>query len=91
MALVQLVISCLLTPGLVACDGSGGTTRERAIVVGTTDRFAASKEAPAPLDPAYAYDIGTWNVLRQTVQTLMIMPKGDGNPVPEAAEKCGFT
>jgi peptide/nickel transport system substrate-binding protein len=77
---------------LAACGGSdSGSGGGDAIVVGTTDRFTASKEAPAPLDPAYAYDVGTWNILRQTVQTLMTLPKGDGDPVPEAAESCGFT
>ena len=34
----------------------------------------------------YAYDVGTWNILRQTVQTLMVMPRGGGDPVPEAAQ-----
>ncbi|MEU0599360.1 ABC transporter substrate-binding protein [Streptomyces sp. NPDC006393] len=90
--LVLPAVAGLLAPVLAACGGSdSGSQSDDAIVVGTTDRFAASKEAPAPLDPAWAYDAGLWNVLRQTVQTLMIMPKGDGNPVPEAAEKCGFT
>ncbi|MFI1770072.1 ABC transporter substrate-binding protein, partial [Streptomyces sp. NPDC020800] len=42
-------------------------------------------------DPAYAYDVGTWNILRQTVQTLMTQPKGEGDPVPDAAESCSFT
>lgn len=90
--LVLPAVVGLLAPVLAACGGSdSGSKSGDAIVVGTTDRFTASKEAPAPLDPAWAYDAGLWNVLRQTVQTLMIMPKGDGNPVPEAAEKCGFT
>ncbi|MDL5200573.1 ABC transporter substrate-binding protein [Streptomyces sp. ALI-76-A] len=90
--LVLPAVIGLLAPVLAACGGSGsGSDSGDAIVVGTTDRFSATKDAPAPLDPAYAYDVGTWNVLRQTVQTLMIMPKGDGDPVPEAAEKCGFT
>ncbi len=82
----------LLAPVLAACGGadSGGSSGD-AIVVGTTDAFTASKDAPAPLDPAYAYDVGTWNILRQTVQTLMIQPRGEGNPVPEAAQSCGFT
>ncbi|MEU5975388.1 ABC transporter substrate-binding protein [Streptomyces sp. NPDC047315] len=82
----------LLAPVLVACgdsgdDAGGGGT----IVVGTTDQLAAGKGSPAPLDPAYAYDTGAWNVLRQTVQTLMHAPRGGGQPVPEAAESCGFT
>ncbi|MGX1129450.1 peptide/nickel transport system substrate-binding protein [Streptomyces glaucescens] len=90
--LVLPAVVGLLAPALAACGGSdSGSDGGDAIVVGTTDRFIASKDAPAPLDPAYAYDVGTWNVLRQTVQTLMIQPRGEGEPVPEAAESCGFT
>ncbi|MFE1291919.1 ABC transporter substrate-binding protein [Streptomyces sp. NPDC058751] len=90
--LVLPAVVGLLAPVLAACGGSasGGDSGD-AIVVGTTDQFTASKEAPAPFDPAYAYDVGTWNVLRQTVQTLMVQPRGEGDPQPEAAEKCGFT
>ncbi|MFI9173413.1 ABC transporter substrate-binding protein [Streptomyces lincolnensis] len=91
-SLVLPAVIGLLAPVLAACGGSdGGSGSDGAIVVGTTDRFSATSDAPAPLDPAYAYDVGSWNILRQTVQTLMILPKGDGDPVPEAAEKCGFT
>ncbi|MBZ9639447.1 ABC transporter substrate-binding protein [Streptomyces sp. PSKA30] len=90
--LVLPAVVGLLTPALAACGGSdSGSDGGDAIVVGTTDRFIATKDAPAPLDPAYAYDVGTWNVLRQTVQTLMVQPRGDGEPVPEAAQSCGFT
>ncbi|MER5470917.1 ABC transporter substrate-binding protein [Streptomyces sp. NPDC002685] len=90
--LVLSAVVGLLAPVLAACGGSdSGSNSGDAIVVGTTDRFTASKEAPAPLDPAYAYDVGTWNVLRQTVQTLMVQPRGDGDPQPDAAEKCGFS
>lgn len=90
--LVLLTVVGLLAPVLAACGGSGsGGNSGDAIVVGTTDGFTASKDAPAPFDPAYAYDVGTWNVLRQTVQTLMVQPRGDGDPQPEAAESCGFT
>ncbi|WP_340382004.1 ABC transporter substrate-binding protein [Streptomyces sp. SS7] len=90
--LVLPAVVGLLAPVLAACGGAdSGSGGGDAIVVGTTDRFTATKAAPAPLDPAYAYDVGTWNILRQTVQTLMIVPKGDGDPVPEAAQSCGFT
>ncbi|MEV1048760.1 ABC transporter substrate-binding protein [Streptomyces sp. NPDC049916] len=82
----------LLAPVLAACgstdSGAGG---DGAIVVGTTDQFVASEENPAPFDPAIGYDAGVWNVLRQTVQTLTIVPSGGGEPVPEAARSCGFT
>ncbi|MGC9377115.1 ABC transporter substrate-binding protein [Streptomyces sp. MH13] len=89
--LVLPAVVGLLAPVLAACGGSDSGSDGDAIVVGTTDRFTASKEAPAPLDPAYAYDVGLWNILRQTSQTLMVQPRGDGEPVPEAAEQCGFT
>ncbi|EKX62651.1 peptide-binding protein [Streptomyces ipomoeae] len=82
----------LLAPVLAACGTTdSGSSSGDAIVVGTTDRFTASEEAPAPVDPAYAYDVGTWNILRQTVQTLLVQPRGDGEPEPEAASDCRFT
>lgn len=91
-SLVLPAVIGLLVPVLAACGGTdSGSDSGDAIVVGTTDAFTASKDAPAPLDPAYAYDVGTWNILRQTVQTLMIQPRGEGEPVPEAAQTCGFT
>ncbi|MFD5858782.1 ABC transporter substrate-binding protein [Streptomyces chartreusis] len=83
-----LAVAGLLIPALTSCDGPLITD---GIVVGTTDAFTASKDAPAPLDPAFAYDVGTWNILRQTVQTLLIQPRGGGDLVPEAAQSCGFT
>ncbi|AWL31386.1 ABC transporter substrate-binding protein [Streptomyces albidoflavus] len=90
--LVLPAVVGLLAPVLAACGGSDGADQGGdAIVVGTTDRFAASQEAPAPLDPASAYDAGAWNVLRQTIQTLVTLPRGGGEPVPEAAETCSFT
>lgn len=89
--LVLPAVVGLLAPALAACGGAGDGGGDDAIAVGTTDRFATSPEVPAPFDPAYAYDAGSWNILRQTVQTLMAMPRGDGEPEPEAAQKCGFT
>ncbi|MFJ8696534.1 ABC transporter substrate-binding protein [Streptomyces roseolilacinus] len=85
-------IAGLLAPLLAACGTeTGGAAGGSDIVVGTTDRFAASQDSPAPFDPAYAYDTGVWNVLRQTVQTLTHIPRGGGRPVPDAASECQFT
>ncbi|MGW0735482.1 ABC transporter substrate-binding protein [Streptomyces sp. NPDC002851] len=90
--LVLPAVIGLLTPVLAACGGpAGGDKDGDAIVVGTTDQFSASSDSPAPFDPAYAYDSSSWNVLRQTLQTLMRLPRGGGEPEPEAAERCGFT
>ncbi|MFD0026433.1 ABC transporter substrate-binding protein [Streptomyces sp. NPDC058382] len=90
--LVLPAVVGLLAPALAACGAAdGGSDGTGAIVVGTTDQFVASKDAPAPLDPAIGYEAGVWNVLRQTVQTLTHVPRGGGEPVPEAAESCAFT
>lgn len=91
-SLVLPVVAGLLAPVLAACGGSdGGSSSGDAIVVGTTDQFTATKETPAPFDPAFAYDTGSWNVLRQSLQTLMHIPRGGGAPVPEAASNCRFS
>ncbi|MFF2407985.1 ABC transporter substrate-binding protein [Streptomyces sp. NPDC058092] len=90
--LVLPAVVGLLAPALAACGASGdGSDGRAAIVVGITDQFVTSKDNPAPLDPAIGYEAGVWNVLRQTVQTLTHVPRGGGEPVPEAAESCTFT
>ncbi|MFE3253712.1 ABC transporter substrate-binding protein [Streptomyces sp. NPDC059209] len=89
--LVLPVVAGLLAPVLAACGSDGGSGSGDAIVVGTTDQFTATKESPAPFDPAFAYDTGSWNVLRQSLQTLMHVPRGGGAPVPEAASNCRFS
>ncbi|MET8558659.1 ABC transporter substrate-binding protein [Streptomyces sp. NPDC004959] len=82
----------LLAPVLAGCGGlTGSDAKEKPIVVGTSDVFAVSKDIPAPLDPAYSYDIASWNLLRQTVEPLMRIPRGGGAPTPEAAQECSFT
>ncbi|MEV0092987.1 ABC transporter substrate-binding protein [Streptomyces sp. NPDC050738] len=89
--LVLSATVCLLAPVLAACGGSGSGGGGKAIVVGTTDAYEATKDTPAPFDPAYAYDASAWNILRQTVQTLVHVPRGGGVPVPDAASDCHFT
>ncbi|NLU75206.1 peptide-binding protein [Streptomyces sp. HNM0575] len=83
------------TAGLLASllSGCGGVTGsdDPAIVVGTTDSFAVTKATPAPFDPAAAYDVSSWNVMRNAFQTLLRMPRSGTRPVWDAAERCGFT
>ncbi|MGI5351260.1 ABC transporter substrate-binding protein [Streptomyces sp. CA-250714] len=82
----------LLTPLLAGCGSEkGGSADGDAIVVGTTDHFAVAKDAPAPFDPAAAYDVAAWGVMRNTFQTLLRLPRTGTTPVTDAAAKCGFT
>ncbi|WP_031507582.1 ABC transporter substrate-binding protein [Streptomyces megasporus] len=89
--LVLPAVVGVLAPALVACGDESGSGNSGAIVVGTTDRIEATAEAPAPLDPAAVYDVTTWNVFRNTFQTLMRLPRAGNQPEEEAAEECGFT
>lgn len=77
---------------LVGCGEGGGSEGEAdSVAVGTTDRFAVTDDTPAPFDPAGSYDISAWNVMRNTFQTLLRMPRSGTDPVPDAAESCDFT
>ncbi|MGW7574728.1 ABC transporter substrate-binding protein [Streptomyces sp. NPDC054765] len=89
--LVLPALAGLLAPVLAACgstDGAGAGGDP--VVVGVASQIEATKAQPAPLDPAQAYDVDAWNVLRGTLQTLMRLPRSGTAPVPEAAETCGF-
>ncbi|MEV5613534.1 ABC transporter substrate-binding protein [Streptomyces sp. NPDC052225] len=55
----------------------------RTITVGTTD-------AVTSLDPAGAYDAGSWALFSNVFQTLLTFEAGGTAPVPDAAEHCEF-
>ncbi|QNS04528.1 ABC transporter substrate-binding protein [Streptomyces xanthii] len=57
----------------------GGKT----VRVGTTD-------AVTSLDPAGAYDAGSWALYSNVFQSLLTFAPGGTNPVPDAAEQCRF-
>ncbi|MFD8549266.1 ABC transporter substrate-binding protein [Streptomyces sp. NPDC059649] len=89
--LVLPALAGLLAPVLAACGSTDGAGEDSdPIVVGVPAHIEATKAAPAPLDPAQAYDVDAWNVLRSTLQTLMRLPRSGTSPVPDAAESCGF-
>ncbi|KUJ67208.1 peptide-binding protein [Streptomyces albus subsp. albus] len=84
-------VAGLLTTALAGCGSSGGSgSGGAAVVVGSTDRIEATPSAPAPLDPAQAYDSASWTVMHNAFQTLMRLPRSGSAPVPDAAEHCGF-
>ncbi|WP_327415914.1 ABC transporter substrate-binding protein [Streptomyces sp. NBC_01233] len=64
-----------LLPG----DGSG----RGAIRVGTSDVVSS-------LDPAGAYDVGSWALFGNVYQSLLTIKPGSDAPVPDAAASCAF-
>jgi peptide/nickel transport system substrate-binding protein len=82
----------LIAPVLAGCGGSGGSgSSDKAIVVGSTDSIVVSKDNPAPLDPATSYDAATWNILSNTFQMLLRLPRSGTTPEPDAAKSCAFS
>ncbi|GHF48146.1 peptide-binding protein [Streptomyces mashuensis] len=79
---VGAVCLALLAVGASGCWG-GRTGEEEPIAVGTT-------EAVAQLDPAGAYDAGSWALYGNVYQSLLTLTPGSSRPVPDAARQCGF-
>ncbi|WP_444544991.1 ABC transporter substrate-binding protein [Streptomyces cinnamoneus] len=65
--------------GITSGNGGGGGP----LRVGTTDTVST-------LDPAGAYDAGSWALYGNVYQSLMTFSPGSGAPVPDAARRCGF-
>ena len=90
--LVPLALAGLLTSTLAACSGGvdGKGDEGNSIVVGTMAKVAVTEDTPAPFDPAASYDISSWNIMRNTFQTLLRPPRTGTDPVTDAAKECAF-
>ncbi|MEU6479522.1 ABC transporter substrate-binding protein [Streptomyces sp. NPDC047017] len=80
----------LLTLLVLAVVGVGGWQllpsqgdKNKTIKVGTTDAVTA-------LDPAGAYDAGSWALYSNVFQSLLSYAPDGTSPVPDAAKECGF-
>lgn len=80
----------LATLLVLAAVGVGGwqllpsqQDENRTIAVGTTD-------AVTSLDPAGAYDAGSWALFSNVFQSLLTFEPGGVAPVPDAAQSCAF-
>ncbi|WP_079133813.1 ABC transporter substrate-binding protein [Streptomyces sp. FXJ1.172] len=80
----------LVTLLVLAVVGIGGwqllpsqENKDKTITVGTTD-------AVTDLDPAGAYDAGSWALFSNVFQSLLTFEPGGVAPVPDAAQSCAF-
>ncbi|GHA35751.1 peptide-binding protein [Streptomyces canarius] len=80
----------LVTLLVLAVVGIGGwqllpsqEDQNKTITVGTTDAVTA-------LDPAGAYDAGSWALFSNVFQSLLTFEPGGVEPVPDAAQSCAF-
>ncbi|MEU4091565.1 ABC transporter substrate-binding protein [Streptomyces sp. NPDC026673] len=86
-------VLCLAIPALSGCGGVDGSAggEDGVIVIGTTDRFAVSKDFSSPVDPATGYDGASWTIFNNTFQMLLSYSRGSTRPQPDAAKTCGFS
>ncbi|MET7642818.1 ABC transporter substrate-binding protein [Streptomyces sp. NPDC005426] len=77
--LAVLVIAGVVAWQLLPSDGG----KKDPVTIGTTD-------AVTSLDPAGAYDAGSWAMYSNVYQSLMTFKSGAIVPEPDAAESCGF-
>ncbi|MDX3075125.1 ABC transporter substrate-binding protein [Streptomyces sp. NPDC088354] len=90
--LVLPAVMGLAAPVLAGCgDSNAGSGGGDAIVVGTTDHIAVSKELPSPVDPATSYDGGTYTFFNNTFQMLLGYERSATIPSPDAAKSCEFS
>ncbi|MFH9468009.1 ABC transporter substrate-binding protein [Streptomyces clavifer] len=88
MRLVRLRILAILAVLIIAGVGAwqllpSDEVSDDAITVGTSDEVTS-------LDPAGAYDAGSWAIYSNLYQSLMTFKSGAIVPEPDAAESCGF-
>jgi len=84
------VLSCA---ALVATTAAGCASVEKAATGGDSGSAITmgTTNVTSVLDPAGAYDAGSWLVLNNTFQSLLRFPSGATVPQPDAAESCEFT
>lgn len=84
------VLSCA---ALVATTAAGCASATKAVTGGDSNGAITmgTTNVTTVLDPAGAYDAGSWMVLNNTFQSLLRFPAGATVPQPDAAQSCEFT
>ncbi|GHH86342.1 ABC transporter substrate-binding protein [Streptomyces capitiformicae] len=81
------ILASLLVLAIAAVGGwqlmPAQRDENRTITVGTTDTITS-------LDPAGAYDAGSWALFGNVFQSLLTFEPGAATPVPDAARSCEF-
>ncbi|WP_200301902.1 ABC transporter substrate-binding protein [Streptomyces adelaidensis] len=81
------VLASLLVLAMAAIGGwqlmPAQRDENRTITVGTADTVTS-------LDPAGAYDAGSWALFSNVFQSLLTFEPGGATPVPDAAQSCAF-
>ncbi|MFD9001382.1 ABC transporter substrate-binding protein [Streptomyces sp. NPDC059582] len=83
---MRILVTLLVLAAIGVCGRQllpSQQNKDRTIRVGTTDIVTS-------LDPAGAYDAGSWALYSNVFQSLLTFEPGGTEPVPDAAESCAF-
>ncbi|GAA2099496.1 ABC transporter substrate-binding protein [Kitasatospora saccharophila] len=84
-------LAALSCAALVATTAAGCASVEKAAGGGDAAITMGTTNVTSVLDPAGAYDAGSWLILNNAFQSLLSFPAGATEPQPDAAESCRFT
>ncbi|MFE9421431.1 ABC transporter substrate-binding protein [Kitasatospora sp. NPDC006697] len=85
--LAALGSAALLATAMTGC----GSVKSIAGDSGSAPITLGTVNSTEVLDPAGAYDLGSWLILENTFQGLLRFPAGGTVPQPDAAQSCEFT
>lgn len=83
MASAGVLVASLAACGSDDGDGGSGGGSGSSWTLGTTETVTA-------MDPAGSYDFGSWNLQYNIFEQLMVVPAGETEPQPDAAESCEY-
>ncbi|MCA0295108.1 MAG: ABC transporter substrate-binding protein [Actinobacteria bacterium] len=83
VALAVALAGCSGTAPSASNSDSAGASSGGDYILGTTDTVTA-------LDPAGAYDIGSWNLQYAMFQQLVVIPANGATEAPDAASACTY-
>jgi peptide/nickel transport system substrate-binding protein len=87
--LLAIASAGVLVASLAAC-GSGGDGKDGGSGGDGSSWTLGTTETVTAMDPAGSYDFGSWNLQYNIFQQLMVVPAGESDPKPDAAESCTY-
>jgi peptide/nickel transport system substrate-binding protein len=90
--LLAVASAGVMAASLAACGGgeSGGEGGTGGAAGGGAPWILGTTDTVTSLDPAGAYDLGSWTLQYNTMQRLLTIPAGSNTPEGDAAQSCEY-
>jgi peptide/nickel transport system substrate-binding protein len=88
--LLAVASAGVLVASLAACGSGGDGDGNDGSSSGGSSWTLGTTETVTAMDPAGSYDFGSWNLQYNIFEQLMVVPAGESDPQPDAAESCTY-